>query len=178
MPEVFSKTKSKIKMIKVGIGYDIHKLVKGRKLILGGVEIKFSQGLLGHSDGDVLIHAIIDALLGAIGKGDIGKHFPDTESRYKNISSIILLKETMKLLAKNKYKINNLDTIIIAESPKIAPYTEKIKEKLAPILKINKELINVKAKTNEGLGEIGQGKSIVSFAIVSINKERKNAKNV
>ena len=157
-------------MIKVGIGYDIHKLVRGRKLILGGVEIKFSQGLLGHSDGDVLIHAIIDALLGAIGKDDIGKHFPDTDSRYKNISSIILLKETMKLLAKNKYKINNLDTIIIAENPKIAPYTEKIKEKLAPILKINKKLINVKAKTNEGLGEIGKGKAIAAFALVSIKK--------
>ena len=167
---MFSKTKSKIKMIKVGIGYDIHKLAKGRKLVLGGIEIKFPQGLLGHSDGDVLTHAIIDALLGAAGKGDIGKHFPDTESRYKNISSIILLKETMKLLAKNKYKINNLDTIIIAESPKIAPYTEKIKEKLAPILKINKELINVKAKTNEGLGEIGKGKAIAAFALVSIKK--------
>ena len=157
-------------MIKVGIGYDIHKLVQGRKLILGGVEIKFPQGLLSHSDGDALTHAIIDALLGATGKGDIGKHFPDTDSRYKNISSIILLKETMKLLAKNKYKINNLDTIIIAENPKIAPYTEKIKEKLAPILKINKELINVKAKTNEGLGEIGKGKAIAAFALVSIKK--------
>lgn len=165
-------------MIKVGIGYDIHKLVKGRKLILGGVEIKFSQGLLGHSDGDALTHAIIDALLGALGKGDIGKHFPDAEHRYKNISSIILLKETMKLLAKNKYRINNLDTIIIAESPKIAPYAEKIKERLAPILKINKKLINIKAKTNEGIGEIGKGKAIASFALVSINKERKNAKNV
>ena len=165
------KTESKIKMIKIGIGYDIHKLVKGRKLILGGVEIKFSQGLLGHSDGDALTHAIIDALLGATGKGDIGKHFPDTDSRYKNIDSIILLKETMKLLAKNKYKINNLDTIIIAESPKIAPYTEKIKERLAPILKINKKLINVKAKTNEGIGEIGKGKAIASFAAVTLKKD-------
>ena len=167
---MFSKTKSKIKMIKVGIGYDIHKLVKGRKLILGGVEIKFPQGLLGHSDGDVLTHAIIDAILGALGKGDIGKHFPDTNNKYKNISSIILLKETMKLLTKNKYKINNLDTIIIAESPKVAPYTERIKQNLAPILKIDKKLINIKAKTNEGIGEIGQGKNIVSFAIVSIKK--------
>ena len=157
-------------MIKVGIGYDIHRLVKGRKLILGGVEIKFSQGLLGHSDGDVLTHAIIDAILGALGKGDIGKHFPDTNNKYKNISSIILLKETMKLLTKNKYKINNLDTIIIAESPKIAPYAEKIKERLAPILKINKKLINVKAKTNEGIGEIGKGKAIAAFALVSIKK--------
>ena len=157
-------------MIKVGIGYDIHKLVKGRKLILGGVEIKFSQGLLGHSDGDALTHAIIDALLGAIGKGDIGKHFPDTARRYKNISSIILLKETMKLLTKNKCKINNLDTIIIAESPKIAPYAEKIKERLAPILKINKKLINIKAKTNEGIGEIGKGKAIASFVVVSITQ--------
>ena len=157
-------------MIKVGIGYDIHKLVKGRKLILGGVEIKFSKGLLGHSDGDALTHAIIDALLGATGKGDIGKYFPDTEHRYKNISSIILLKETIELLAKNKYKINNLDTIIIAESPKIAPYAEKIKENLSPILKINKELINIKAKTNEGIGEIGKGKAIASFAIVNITQ--------
>ncbi len=161
-----------IKMFKVGIGYDIHKLVKGRKLILGGVEIKFSQGLLGHSDGDALTHAIIDAILGALGKGDIGKHFPDTARRYKNISSIILLKETMKLLAKNKCKINNLDTIIIAESPKIAPHTEKIKERLAPILKINKELINIKAKTNEGIGEIGKGKAITAFAIVGIRVKK------
>ena len=154
--------------MKVGIGYDIHKLVKGRKLILGGIEIKFSKGLSGHSDGDVLTHAIIDAILGALGKGDIGKHFPDTDSRYKNISSLVLLKETMKLLTKSKYRINNLDTAIIAEKPKIASYSGKIEERLASVLKIKKEFINIKAKTNEGLGEIGKGKAIACFAIVSI----------
>ena len=154
--------------MKVGIGYDIHKLVKGRKLILGGIEIKFSKGLSGHSDGDVLTHAIIDAILGALGKGDIGKHFPDTDSRYKNISSLVLLKETMKLLTKSKYRINNLDTAIIAEKPKIAPYSGKIEERLASVLKVKKEFINIKAKTNEGLGEIGKGKAIACFAIVSI----------
>jgi len=154
--------------MKVGIGYDIHKLVKGRKLILGEIEIKFSKGLSGHSDGDVLTHAIIDAILGALGKGDIGKHFPDTDSRYKNISSLVLLKETMKLLTKSKYRINNLDTVIIAEKPKIASYSGKIEERLASVLKVKKEFINIKAKTNEGLGEIGKGKAIACFAIVSI----------
>ena len=155
-------------MTKVGIGYDIHRLVKGGKLILGGVKIKFPKGLLGHSDGDVLTHAIVDAILGALGKGDIGLHFPDTNPEYKDISSLILLKETIKLLIKSKYRINNLDTIIIAESPKITPDAERIKEKLAPILKINKKLINIKAKTNEGMGEIGRGKAISALAIVSL----------
>lgn len=157
-------------MMKVGIGYDIHRLARGRKLILGGVEIKSSKGLLGHSDGDVLTHAIIDAILGALGKGDIGLHFPDTNPEYKDISSLILLKETMKILTKSKYRINNLDTIIIAESPKITPDAERIKEKLAPLLKINKKLINIKAKTNEGIGEVGKGKAIAAFAMVSIRK--------
>ena len=157
-------------MNKVGIGYDIHRLAKGKKLILGGVKIKFPKGLSGHSDGDVLTHAIIDAILGALGKGDIGLHFPDTNPKYKNINSLILLKETIKLLTKNKYRINNLDTIITAESPKIAPHCERIKEKLAPILKINKKLINIKAKTNEGIGDIGQGKAIAAFVIVGITK--------
>ncbi len=156
--------------MKVGIGYDIHRLARGRKLILGGVEIKSSKGLLGHSDGDVLTHAIIDAILGALGKGDIGLHFPDTNPEYKDISSLILLKETMKILTKSKYRINNLDTIIIAESPKITPDAERIKEKLAPLLKINKKLINIKAKTNEGIGEVGKGKAIAAFAMVSIRK--------
>lgn len=157
-------------MIKVGIGYDIHRLARGRKLILGGVKIEFPKGLLGHSDGDILTHAIVDAILGALGKGDIGLHFPDTDAKYKDISSLILLKETIKLLIKSKYRINNLDTIIIAESPKIAPDAERIKEKLAPLLKVNKKLINIKAKTNEGIGEIGQGKAISALAIVSIRK--------
>ncbi|MCK4244406.1 MAG: 2-C-methyl-D-erythritol 2,4-cyclodiphosphate synthase [Candidatus Omnitrophica bacterium] len=157
-------------MMKVGIGYDIHRLVKGRRLILGGVKIKFSKGLLGHSDGDVLIHAIVDAILGALGKGDIGLHFPGTNPKYKDISSLILLKETMKLLTKSKDRINNLDTIIIAENPKITPDAERIKEKLAPLLKVNKGAINIKAKTNEGMGEIGRGKAISALAIVSIRK--------
>ena len=155
-------------MIKVGIGYDIHRLARGRKLILGGVEIKFSKGLLGHSDGDVLTHAIVDAILGALGKGDIGLHFPDTDAKYRNISSLILLKKTMELLTKSKGQINNLDTIIIAENPKIVPYAERIKEKLAPLLKINKKLINIKAKTNEGIGEIGQGKAIAALALIGL----------
>ena len=155
-------------MMKVGIGYDIHRLTRGRKLILGGVEIKFSKGLLGHSDGDVLTHAIVDAILGALGKGDIGLHFPDTDSKYKGISSLILLKATMKMLTQSKDRINNLDTIIIAESPKITPHCERIKEKLAPLLKINKKLINIKAKTNEGIGEIGQGKAIAALALIGL----------
>jgi len=151
--------------MRVGIGYDIHRLVEGRKLIIGGVEIPFEKGLLGHSDADVLVHSICDALLGAMGLGDIGKHFPDTDEKYKGISSMELLKEVVEKVKKGKFKIVNIDTNIIAEKPRLLPYIEEIKKNLRKIL--GKDVsINIKARTNEGLGEIGKGEAIASQAIV------------
>jgi len=151
--------------MRVGIGYDIHRLVEGRKLIIGGVEIPFEKGLLGHSDADVLVHSICDALLGAMELGDIGKHFPDTDEKYKGISSMKLLKEVMEKIKKGNFKIVNIDTNIIAEKPRLLPYIEEMKKNLRKIL--GKDVsINIKARTNEGLGEIGKGEAIASQAIV------------
>jgi len=151
--------------MRVGIGYDIHRLVKGRKLIIGGVEIPFEKGLLGHSDADVLVHSICDALLGAMGLGDIGKHFPDTDEKYKGISSMKLLKKVVEKVKKGKFKIINIDANIIAEKPKLLPYIEEMKKNLRKIL--GKDVsVNIKARTNEGLGEIGRGEAIASQAIV------------
>lgn len=151
--------------MKVGIGYDVHKLVEGRRLILGGVEIPFEKGLLGHSDGDVLLHAICDALLGAAGKGDIGQHFPDTDPEYKDISSLILLEKVKGLI--KEYRINNIDSIVIAQEPQLAPYLEKMKENIAQVLKIDRGKINIKATTTEKLGSIGRGEGIAAYAMVS-----------
>lgn len=152
----------------VGIGYDIHRLVEDRKLILGGVEIPYLKGLYGHSDGDVLIHAICDALLGAMGEADIGKHFPDTEPSFANISSSELLKKIKSLLKKKNYLLENLDTVIIAEEPKIDPFRERIRENIALTLELPIEKVNIKAKTSEGLGFIGSGEAIACYAIVSV----------
>ena len=151
--------------MRVGIGYDIHRLVEGRKLIIGGVEIPFEKGLLGHSDADVLVHSICDALLGAMGLGDIGKHFPDTDEKYKGISSMELLKEVVEKIKKGKFEIVNIDANIIAEKPKLLPYIEEMKKNLRKILGKNVS-VNIKARTNEGLGEIGRGEAIASQAIV------------
>ncbi len=151
--------------MRIGIGYDIHRLVEGRKLILGGVELKNSKGLLGHSDADVLIHGVMDALLGAAGLRDIGTYFPDTDDKFKNISSIILLKETLKLLEKNNFKIVNLDCVIVAEEPKINPFIDEMKKNLSDALKIKPEQIGIKATTNEGLGSIGEKKAIACQAV-------------
>ena len=155
--------------MKVGIGYDVHRLVEGRRLILGGVEIPFEKGLLGHSDGDVLLHAICDALLGAAGKGDIGRHFPDTNPEYKDISSLVLLEKVKGLI--KEYRINNIDSIIVAQEPKLAPYLEKMKENIAGVLKIDKDKINIKATTTEKLGSIGRGEGIAAYAMVSLEEE-------
>ena len=152
--------------MRVGIGYDVHKLVEGRRLILGGAEVPFEKGLLGHSDGDVLLHAICDALLGAAGKGDIGQHFPDTDPEYKDISSLILLEKVKGLI--KEYRINNIDSIVIAQEPKLAPYLSKMKENIAQVLKIDKSKINIKATTTEKLGYIGRGEGIAAYAIVSL----------
>ena len=154
--------------MRVGIGYDIHRLKKGNDLILGGIEIPHNKGLIGHSDADVLTHALIDALLGAAALGDIGSHFPDDDSQYENISSLILLEKTISLLENKNYSINNIDLIIIAEKPKIMPYNKKIVLKLIDILRIGENKINLKATTAEGLGFIGKEKGIAAKAIVSI----------
>jgi len=157
-------------MQRVGIGYDIHKLVKGRKLFIGGIEIPFKMGLLGHSDGDVLLHAICDALLGAISEGDIGDHFPDTEPKFQGIASTELLIKVYELAKDKGYEISNIDTVIIAQEPKLAAYKEKIKKSIAQILDVREELISVKAKTNEGLGDIGKGEAIACYAVTSVSK--------
>lgn len=153
---------------KVGIGYDIHRLVKGRKLFLGGVEIAYAKGLLGHSDGDVLLHALCDALLGASGSGDIGKIFPDTDPKYKDISSTLLLKKTSALLKKKGLRLTNIDSIIIAARPRLEQFKQKISENIAKALGIDKRLINIKAKTNDGLGPEGRLEAISAYVVAGL----------
>ena len=157
-------------MMRAGMGYDVHKLTEGRKLILGGVEIPYEKGLLGHSDADVLVHAVMDALLGAAALGDIGKHFPDTDPRYSGISSILLLEHVGKLLDEKGYLIENIDATIIAQRPKMRPYIEQMRENIAAALKIETDQVNVKATTEEGLGFTGTGEGISSQAICMIEK--------
>ena len=156
--------------MRIGLGYDVHKLVTDRKLILGGVEIPYEYGLLGHSDADVLLHAIMDSLLGAAALGDIGKHFPDTDPKYKGISSIALLKEVGKLLYENGYKISNIDSTIIAQKPKMAPHIQLMRKNIANALNIDIDQINVKATTEEGLGFTGEGLGISSQSICLLYK--------
>lgn len=157
-------------MYRIGQGFDIHKLVEGRKLILGGVELEYEKGLLGHSDADALAHSIIDALFGALALGDIGTHFPDNDPKYKNINSMILLKEAYKLVKEKGYKINNLDNTIFAQAPKMKPYIGKIQENLAQILEIEKDLISIKAKTMEEQDSVGEKKAISTQSVVLLRK--------
>ena len=154
--------------MRVGLGYDVHKLVENRKLILGGVEIPYEKGLLGHSDADVLLHAIMDALLGAAALGDIGKHFPDTDDRYKGISSIKLLEEVGKKIDEANYIIENIDATIIAQKPKMAPHIEQMRKNIADTLGLDISRVNVKATTEEGLGFTGTGEGISSQAVALI----------
>lgn len=156
--------------MRIGLGYDVHRLVKERELILGGVNIPYEYGLLGHSDADVLLHAIMDSLLGATALGDIGKHFPDTNEIYKGISSIELLKEVGKLIYDNGYKISNIDSTIIAQKPKMAPHIPQMRENIAKALNIDIDQINVKATTEEGLGFTGEGQGISSQSICLVYK--------
>lgn len=156
--------------MRVGMGYDVHKLVGGRDLILGGVTIPYEKGLLGHSDADVLLHAIMDALLGAAALGDIGKHFPDTEEAYKGISSMKLLEHVRKLLDENLYVIENIDATIIAQRPKMLPHIPAMRQNIAEALQIEVDQVNVKATTEEGLGFTGSGEGISSQAICAIEK--------
>ena len=154
--------------MRIGIGYDVHRLVEGRKLVLGGVTIPFEKGLLGHSDADVLIHAVCDALLGAAGLGDIGFHFPDTDPKLKDISSMIILSKTYDLLNKKGFTIINLDSTIMAEEPKITPYKATIQKNIARTIEIEPECVNVKATTFETLGMIGKGEGIAALCIALI----------
>ena len=156
-------------MIRFGIGYDVHKLAAGRKLILGGVEIPHTLGLEAHSDGDVLIHAIIDALLGAATLGDIGQHFPMT-AEFKDISSVELLKRVLALIAAKGYKTGNVDSIVVAQKPKLAPHILKIRERLAEIMQIDVDAVSVKAKTEEGLGFTGTEQGIAAYAVANLEK--------
>lgn len=151
--------------MRVGMGYDVHKLTEGRKLILGGVDIPWEKGLLGHSDADVLIHAVMDALLGAAALGDIGKHFPDTDPAYKGISSIKLLVNVAELLRKQGYAVGNIDATVIAQKPKMAPHIPQMRKNMADALGIPESKINIKATTEEGLGFTGRGEGIASQAI-------------
>lgn len=156
--------------MRVGMGYDVHRLATGRKLIIGGVEIPYEKGLLGHSDADVLLHAIMDALLGAAALGDIGKHFPDTDPEYEGISSIKLLEHVGRLLDEGGYVIENIDATIIAQRPKMRPHIDQMRENIAAALNIETEQVNVKATTEEGLGFTGTGEGISSQAVCAVEK--------
>ena len=155
--------------MRVGHGFDIHKLEEGRKLIVGGIEIPHSKGLLGHSDADVLVHAIIDSLLGAACLGDIGNHFPDNNIKWKDVSSLELLKKTREKLKDSGFKIINIDSTIVAEAPKLSPYIKEMKETISQTLNIEANQINIKAKTNEGLDSIGEMNAISAYAVSLIS---------
>lgn len=151
--------------IRIGHGYDVHKLVENRKLILGGVEIPHKYGLLGHSDADVLVHSIMDAILGAMGKGDIGRLFPDTDDKYKDIDSLILLERVINIMENEKYSIGNIDCTIIAQKPKLSTFVTQMSQNIARVCKINEENINIKATTEEGLGFTGTGEGIAVHSV-------------
>ncbi|MDT3699891.1 MAG: 2-C-methyl-D-erythritol 2,4-cyclodiphosphate synthase [Thermincola sp.] len=156
--------------MRFGIGYDVHRLVEGREMILGGVAIPYEKGLEGHSDADVLIHAIMDALLGAAALGDIGRHFPDSDPRYKGISSLLLLKRVQESVREAGFKINNIDSIIVAQKPKLAPFINQMGSNIAEALMVPEGLVNVKATTTEGLGFTGTGEGIAAHAIASLEE--------
>lgn len=155
-------------MLRIGHGYDVHRFCENRKLVLGGVTIDYEKGLLGHSDADVLLHSVCDALLGAAALGDIGKHFPDSDEHYKNIDSMILLKETVRLINYNNYKVVNIDATVVAQQPKIGKYTEKMAENIASACSVPKSFVNVKATTEENLGFTGRLEGISSHAVCLI----------
>ncbi|BEU88253.1 2-C-methyl-D-erythritol 2,4-cyclodiphosphate synthase [Selenomonas sp. TAMA-11512] len=155
-------------MTRFGMGYDVHRLVEGRKLILGGVEVPHTLGLLGHSDADVLLHAISDALLGAAALGDIGRHFPDTDERYKGADSLVLLAEVKRLVEGKGYRIGNIDATVVAQKPKLAPYIEAMRETIACTLAVDIDAVNVKATTEERLGFTGSEEGMSAYAVVSI----------
>jgi 2-C-methyl-D-erythritol 2,4-cyclodiphosphate synthase len=154
--------------MRIGLGYDLHRLAAGRPLILGGIRIPCGKGLLGHSDGDAVIHAVIDALLGAAGEGDIGCLFPDTDPAWKGIRSTVLLADVVSRLRKKRLRVDHVDVVVIAESPRLGPYFETMKNVLAPLLGLPRDRLGLKAKTNEGLGETGRGRAIAAWAIAGL----------
>ena len=158
--------------MRIGMGYDVHKLVEGREMIIGGVNIPYEKGLLGHSDADVLLHAISDALLGAAALGDIGKHFPDTDPQYKGISSLLLLKKVGELLSDKYFLIENIDATIIAQAPKMRPHIDTMRQNIADALGIDIEQVNVKATTEEGLGFTGSGEGISAHAVCLVEYKK------
>ncbi|MTI60603.1 MAG: 2-C-methyl-D-erythritol 2,4-cyclodiphosphate synthase [Firmicutes bacterium] len=159
--------------MRVGLGFDVHGFKKERPLIIAGIHIPYQYGLMGHSDADVLTHALMDAILGAMAKGDIGRHFPDSDQRYKNINSLLLLAEVYKLLIEEEYRIENIDLVLMAEKPKISPYYNKIISKYAEVLHINKKRINMKATTTEGLGFVGREEGMAAQAVVLIESNER-----
>ena len=157
--------------MRIGFGYDIHKLVKGRKLVLGGIEVPADKGLLGHSDADVLLHAIVDAVLGAAGLGDIGDHFPDTDKKYKDIESAVLLEKAVALVEKKDFSVVNVDAVIILQNPKLSRFKKEMAKNIAWILGIREENVNIKAKTNEGFEAVGKGEAIAAYAVAMLSLE-------
>jgi len=160
--------------MRVGIGYDIHPLGPDRKLILGGVDVPHSQGLIGHSDADALIHSVCDALLGAMSEGDLGKHYPSSDPRYKGISSVVLLEEIAGMLSRKGYRLVNLDTVIIAQAPRLSPFLDAMRARMAEVLKVPREAVNVKVKSGEGLDAIGREEAIAAQAICLIERIEKS----
>jgi len=160
--------------MRVGFGYDSHRFAEGRRLIIGGVEVNYEKGLLGHSDADALIHAIVDAIIGALGEGDIGKHFPDTDPHLKGISSLVILKRVADLAVQRGYYVNNVDSTVILEKPRLSPSVEEMRRNIAKVLGTDYSRINVKAKTNEKMGFIGRGEGIAAFAVVTLARAEVN----
>ncbi len=157
-------------MLRIGNGYDVHKLVDGRKLILGGVDIPFEKGLLGHSDADVLVHAIMDAMVGALALGDIGSHFPDDDLKYEGISSLKLLETVNNIVREKGYRVSNLDSVVVMQKPKLRPYIEKMIENIAEVLRVSEDRISIKATTEENLGFTGDGSGVKSYAVLLLER--------
>ncbi len=158
-------------MFRIGFGYDVHSLVEGKSLILGGVKIPYIKGLLGYSDADVLTHAIIDAILGALGKGDIGRHFPGSDPAYKGVDSLFLLKEVMKIVQDERLKVNNLDATIVAQKPRLVTYLNEMIGRLSTVLEVDPQVVNLKATTTEALGFCGREEGMAAYAVVSLRRE-------
>jgi len=161
--------------MRVGIGYDVHPLTQGRRLVLGGVEIPFNKGLDGHSDADVVVHSIIDALLGAAGLGDIGTHFPSSEPNYKDISSIVLLRRVVTMLKEGGWQVSNVDATVVAEQPRLAPFIPRMRELISQTLEVSIDRVGVKSTTSKGLGFVGEGKAIAVHAVALVNEVEDNA---
>ena len=158
-------------MFRIGFGYDVHRLVEGRRLVLGGIDILWEYGLLGHSDADVLVHAIMDGMLGALGRGDIGRHFPDSDAEFKDKDSLLMLQEVMLMVKEDGYAVNNIDSTIVAQKPKLSQYIDRMREKLSEKLYVDIRRVNIKATTTEGMGFAGKGEGMAAYSVVSLVKQ-------